>query len=509
MDRFKKLILKTCLLVLLLLAMHFFYVGFFYEADLQRYSPMINLVRAVPDTADILYVAESSNNHTRYNDADKRKISSFLADLYPELCVAEITQPAAHPGIYKVLLNNVPKESRIKTLVITLNLRAFNAQWIYSDLETALQKEMVLLRQFPPLINRFLLSFKAYDIKTPEEREEQIHHKWENDRLFFPYDFPCKNIIEWDRYIVENGINNENSTRSARKTELATHYVKAYAFRIDTLKNPRIKDLNKIIKIAQKRKWNLVFNLLAENTDKANELLGKDLLYLMEENRKLLVDYFTRRGVVVVDNFYAVDDREFVDVNWTTEHYAERGRRIIASNVADSLQKFYPDAYIEVYTFLQVDTLYFYSYNEIKTFQFIDEVEEFWTNVSTLTREKSYSGEYSSRTGKDFPYSLTFKYPLCKLPDTLKNKLMVHIKILQQSDQHDAKLVIQTEGTSEATYWEGLTLQEQVSESGTWKEVGYSYYFSPQTKEADTLKIYVYNPSDVLVYVDDFIIEME
>jgi hypothetical protein len=50
----------------------------------------------------------------------------------------------------------------------------------------------------------------------------------------------------------------------------------------------------------------------------------------------------------VVDNLEAVDDEQFIDQNWTTEHYAEKGRRIIAANVAKALKSWYPTQFVDV-----------------------------------------------------------------------------------------------------------------------------------------------------------------
>jgi len=285
----------------------------------------------VPQDADVIYFGESSNITFRKDDIDKRSISDFLGDFYPDLMVIGVTKPAAHAGIYKVLLEHLKLDSKPKTIVITLNLRSFNAQWIYSDLETPLQKSMVLLKSYPPLFNRFLLSFKAYDIKTKDERSQQIGDMWTKDKFRLPFDFSHENTAIWDKDIAIAGVKNPDGSRNQASTELACHYIKGYAFQIDTITNPRIKDLDEIVALAKKRGWRLVFNLMAENYQKADELLGKDLLFFMDENRKLLKDYYKRRGVVMVDNLYAVEDEQFVDRNWTTEHYAEKGRKKIAS----------------------------------------------------------------------------------------------------------------------------------------------------------------------------------
>lgn len=329
----------------LVLLINLLYEKFFFEKDLQEYSTLINLVRDVPLDADVIYLGESSNNTTRGDDLDKRKISDFVADYYPGLGFYDLTKPAAHAGIFKVLLDHMPEESEVETVIVTLTLRSFNAQWIHSPLETSLQKSLVLLRPNPPLVNRFLLSFKAYDIKDGDERTKDFQKQWERDLFHFPYEFPHENVMDWDRWMSHTGIRNDSGEVDRERTILACHYIKAYGFQIDTLSNPRIADFNAIVKLARERQWNLVFNLMAENTGKAAELVGEDLIFLMNENRKLLKDYYGSRGVRVVDNLDMVEDEQYIDQNWTTEHYAEKGRKTIARQVAEELKVWYGDQY--------------------------------------------------------------------------------------------------------------------------------------------------------------------
>ena len=162
MAIFKKIGIRILGLAALLVLMNFVYEHRFFEADIQKHSEIIELVRDVQDDARIIYLGESSNITFRSDDTDKRSISEFISDHYPEVNFGHLTKPASHAGIYKVLLNNIPEDSPVETVIITLNLRSFNAQWIYSDLETPFQKSIVLLRNNPPLLNRFMLAFKDH-----------------------------------------------------------------------------------------------------------------------------------------------------------------------------------------------------------------------------------------------------------------------------------------------------------------------------------------------------------
>ena len=495
----RKIALKFVSLLFLLVVINYIYKYFFYEHDLQRYSDVINLVRAVPNDADVIYIGESSNNSFRDDDLDKRPISALIADYFPELKVYDITKPASHSGIYKILLQNIPEDSKVKTIIVTLNLRSFNAVWIHSKLETSLQKSMVLLKPYPPIVNRFLLSFKAYDIKTEEERTKQVKDEWAKETLHFPYRFPFKNVIQWDKWMAETGIKGPDGKKDWDKTQLACHYIKTYGFQIDTMTNPRIKDFDDIILLAKKRGWNLIFNLLAENTEKANKLVGKDIVFLMKENGEILKNYYQNRGITVVDNLTVVEDDQFINQNWTTEHYAEKGRKLIAKNVASALRNFYPEKYKKVTYTRKLQTTFFNNCDS----------NLIWGQMSSITDEASYSGSKSSKTGNGNKYSIVFMYPLKIMPDSLKNKIDIEFKVKMESENNNGSLMIQAKGENFKNFSKSYSLKNQITEVGKWQDFNQTFIIPDSIKDADLIKVYLFNPSKEIIYLDDFKVEFK
>lgn len=484
---------KVLYLIVFLVGSNYIYQYAFYEKDLQTHSKVINLVRKVVDDRDeVVYVGESSNITFREDDVDKRTISDFVSDYYPSVKVGAITKEASHAGIYYELLRNIPENSDVKTVIVTMNMRSFDANWIYSGLETQLQKSMVLIKDYPPLVNRMLLSFSGYDIKTDSEREKQFKDKWKNDILNFSVPFKYKNVIEWDHGMAEEGIKNSDGTINNALTELACHYIKTYAFQIDTLTNPRIKDFDKIVRLAKERHWNLVFNLLAENIEKADQLVGKELVGLMKQNRDLLVKRYSKNNVLVVDNLESVGDDQYVDQNWTTEHYAEKGRRIIAKNVSQTLRKLYPDNYAEV------------SNEHTKPYEFFNNCEgqELWGQMQTLTDELSYSGNKSSQTGQKQEFSVTFEYPIKNLPDSLK-QLSVAMELFQRDLNHDAKLTIEIIGKNINYQLNGVLIKDLSRKTKKWNEINYQFPLPNDFNKGDIIKVYVFNPTNSIINVDD------
>ena len=335
----KKLLIRIGIVAVLLVAMNWVYSKWFYEKDLQAHSDMVNLPRqVVADSCRIVYLGESSNRTYGWGEADQRKISDMVWAYFPNVRCGDMTKDASHAEIYYNMLKLIPKESSVETVVVTMNLRSFGAGWIYSRLETALQKELVLLRDYPPLVNRFLLDFKDYPIRSEKEWDQIVNKHWKNDPL--PADCKWNNAREWDMSFPWPDESADNDM-----VFLPHHYVKAYAFQIRD-DNPRVKDFDAIVELCQKRGWNLVLNLLPENVDKAEELVGNDLVSLMQRNRDYLVErYGSLEGVTVVDNLNLVRDVNFIDQNWTTEHYYAEGRQAVAYSVAQALKLIYPTDY--------------------------------------------------------------------------------------------------------------------------------------------------------------------
>ena len=342
----KKIGLKILTFIIAMIALELLYDLFIYKSDLNKYSPIIFNLRNIEDSCTILYLGESSNFNWNPKDSSRERISEFAAEYYPTIAFRTLDNAAYHAGNYKILLKNIKKQSPIQTVIVTLNLRSFDAAWRYSDLETALQKSMVLIDpRFTPLINRFRLSFKDFEIKTDDERLKQVQDAWDNETFEYIQPFAYKNVTGWDKAKGYASWLNEDGSWDLPKINLSCHYIKTYAFQIDTLTSIRIKDFDEIVRYAHKRGWNLIFNLMAENTEKAEELDGIELVKLIRYNRDLLVNRYQRMGVMVVDNLEDVPDSLYTDRKWTTEHYAERGRKIVAKNLADSLRKIYPEYY--------------------------------------------------------------------------------------------------------------------------------------------------------------------
>lgn len=346
---FKKIAIKIVFLLLILTGLNYIYDATLFKTDLEEKCEQVVEIRNSQNKTDIFYFAESSNFNSRETDSIKNSISEITNLFFPNLKITAINKPASHAGIFKQWLTQINLGvEKPKAIVVTLNLRSFDAAWIHSRLETPLQESMVLTKPFPNIVNRFLLSLQAFDNKTEKQRDMDMLLDWETKQLKFPFDFKYKTVRQWDNAMSQGSYLKPDGSWDDAKITLACHYVKGYAFNIND-DNPRVKDFDEIASWCNKNKINLYLNLLAENVEYADSLVGKELVFLMRENRDYLVKRYSKNNCVVVDNLEKVPGIEFTDQNWTTEHYGYRGRMIVAKNLANALKKQFENKYKKAY----------------------------------------------------------------------------------------------------------------------------------------------------------------
>jgi hypothetical protein len=341
----QKIIIKTVLLCAIIAVLNCVYNITLYKHDLNNKCEQANEISNTQDTTDVYYFAESSNLSSANDDSTKLNISQLTNLFFPSLKITAINKPATHAGIFKLWLNqiNISKHPP-KAIIITLNMRSFDAAWRNSKLETSLQESMMLVQPYPNIINRFLLSLQAFDNKTEQQREQEMLNEWKTKQLKFPGKHHYNTVREWDDAQANGSHKKPDGTWDNEKIALACHNIKSFAFNIED-DNPRVKDFDEIAKWCTHNEVNLYFNLLADNVQYADSLVGKDLTDLMYANRDYLVKRYSKKNCILVDNFDKVNGSCFIDQNWTTEHYNYKGRMVISKNIALSMKKQFLNSY--------------------------------------------------------------------------------------------------------------------------------------------------------------------
>ena len=304
---------KFLLLAALLVVLDIVYRVTLYPRDREKYCPMLEYSRLpVEENDDIIYLGESSNHSHGPDDHDRRAISEMIEERLPGHKVAKMSKNASHAGIYYDIMRNIPRKNPVKTAIVTVNMRSFSSEWIYSELEKPLQKEQIMAKKAPALYKRLLLAFKAYAHWSETERSRIVRKGLKKQTLHLPYYFPYRNASDWDHAIGTQSYLYNGQKVSMDTIVLTCHYIKDFAYQLDD-KNPRIKDLDKIVRLCNRRGWNLVFNIMADNMDQIKALAGPDLEFLMKENAQYIIHRYAPQGVTVVNNQNVVRDRDFFE----------------------------------------------------------------------------------------------------------------------------------------------------------------------------------------------------
>ncbi|MCE2743778.1 MAG: hypothetical protein LW701_09460 [Fluviicola sp.] len=299
MEFFKYFFTRMMVVGIFLLIANQLYKATYWKKDVGNHSDSLESFWELPANTENIYFGESSNFHVVDPKKGRHSISIMLDSLLKDKKIGTVDKPGLHAGTYLAVLKNIPEEMPLKMIIVTMNLRSFDADWRNSVGENYLAKTKRLIAPNLPIIPNFKY----------------------ND------------VIKWDSAMAWHTWLGKNPNLTEENIGLACHYIKNFAFKIDPKTNQRIKDFDEIVEIAKKRHIKIVFNLLAENMAEANKLVGKELIYLMENNRKFLINRYHRNGNLVVDNLYAIQDNHFVDRNWPTEHYTRAGKLIIAKNI--------------------------------------------------------------------------------------------------------------------------------------------------------------------------------
>lgn len=329
----KKLALKFLLLAGVLALLDIVYLYTLYPKDLEANCTLMQRsMMPVEQHADVVYLGESSNHAVADDEEDKRFISDMLQDLLPDHRIANLDKDACHAGIYYDILRNIPAESPVKTAIVTVNMRSFTAEWIYSSLEVPLRKEQVLMKKAPALYKRMLLAFKGYTHWTDEENAKIVRNALRKQKINYP-GVQWKTASEWDKAVADQmyarGVSDDTIS-------LATHYVKCFACDVDE-DNPRIRDLDRIAKLCRQRGWHAVFHILPDNEDQMAALVGPELVDILRRNGQFVEQRYKAMGVTVVNNQGTVRDADFRDRDFPTEHYRQNGRQTIATAIAKQI----------------------------------------------------------------------------------------------------------------------------------------------------------------------------
>ncbi len=326
MRELKKIVIKGGLLIIALVVMNYIYKATLWQADLEEYSGLTDEI-VLTKNADILYLGDCSDSYFGDGIKNEKGISQLLDSLLATQKVVGISEVGFHAGMYSTILTNVPTDSKIKTVIVTMNLRSFAATVQNTYVTNSINQRIRMLNNnYPPLLNRFLLSFDKVKYNSINELAELRERDWKRDQIemgSFNTLYDWKTAYEKGEYIPFD----EHWTEEMKAK--GSSHIANYAFQIDTENSPRITNFDNIVALVKKRNWQLVFHLMPEKLDESKELVGTELTQLIAHNRKLLHQRYGKDGVVIVDNMELLEADEFID-ELPNSHFHYKGRKLMA-----------------------------------------------------------------------------------------------------------------------------------------------------------------------------------
>jgi hypothetical protein len=302
------------------------YQQWFYHDDLEKEGWLrLKLDRLEVGRRNILYLGASPNSSSALDEPDHRKIMDLVTEHHPELPIVSYDTGALHVGIFLHVLEWLQPEQLPHTVICELHLRSFSADWLESNLENSLQRNLVYTNRSIPLWNRIRVSLKDYPWVPPAERNHRINNHFRFDKL--PYNDERRTVFHWFRALEK---------QYKGPPGMAGEYVKKFAVWIDE-RNPRLKQYDDVVDFCRKKKIRLIFVLYGENVEEAGRLVGKDLLDLMYRNVGFLVKRYTNETSEVVNCFDKIPDSAWYERNFVTEHYRINGRQIVADAILKQL----------------------------------------------------------------------------------------------------------------------------------------------------------------------------
>ncbi|MEO6190242.1 MAG: DUF4843 domain-containing protein, partial [Saprospiraceae bacterium] len=126
----------------------------------------------------------------------------------------------------------------------------------------------------------------------------------------------------------------------------------------------------------------------------------------------------------------------------------------------------------------------------------------------TLTSRKHHSGTKSSKCGQGAEYSITFESLIDSLNEFSK-EVSIDFYLFQETLVHNAKLVIEVSGERMEFNWHGKAITELSQVTNEWTKVNYTYLLPKNYFSGQKIKIYLYNVSNIPLYMDDVNIEFK
>ena len=122
------------------------------------------------------------------------------------------------------------------------------------------------------------------------------------------------------------------------------------------------------------------------------------------------------------------------------------------------------------------------------------------SQCQTITDEKSFSGNHSSKTDSENPYGITLEREISEI-DANAQILTVFAHIYEKNLTDKVVIVLEANKNGTNTYWQSA--QITIERANIWSSFACDFTLPDNFAENTTFKVYLYNTSGETVYIDD------
>ena len=206
---------------------------------------------------------------------------------------------------------------------MNLNLRSFGTHWIYSNLETSLQRNLAYWNNRPGIINHINIALKNYNYTSPEKLIGKIEYQKRLEKL--PFSENHSTINRW-----VDSLRKENPSN-----KMGQLMVENFGFVIKE-DNKMLSYFSEIVAWTKEKKIPIAFVILPEDIEGMSVHVDQQLVDLVVSNKLFLLNYFSDQNIPVIDLCEELDASHFFDAH-PTEHYNFQGREYVGQRIASFL----------------------------------------------------------------------------------------------------------------------------------------------------------------------------
>lgn len=315
--------IKLALLCGVLIALNLIYSTLQLERDLDAYSPQHDEIMAAAH-AEIIYLGDCSDVYCNHECTSDSSVSMLLQSMMPEMHFAHLSENGYHPEVYDKLLRSVVSRSddSNKTVIVTLNLRAFADQIINDPYyDPYLRRQLRLSEPGFALYNRARLTFRMDD---PPPRDVLLARTEEAQAAT---QIGTKSLTEW--------------LRDYQHDTIATSYIQDFGFHWKPDQSRRLDFYDQMARTTEDLGWKYMVHLVPYNTEGLSKHVDPLFAQHVQEMESDVIRYLDSVGISYVNNFRLLPDTAFLG-HKSNSHYRTEGKKEIArqlSRIIESKKK--------------------------------------------------------------------------------------------------------------------------------------------------------------------------